>query len=100
MASSPKLKEILAKNLKAKREALGLTQEELAKKAKLTGRYVSRVERRAENVTLDTLESLSTALGLSSPAELVLEKKYLAKTKKAALELALDIIKAAKDAAD
>lgn len=53
-----------ARNLKTLREAQGLSQEVLAGKAGLDRTYVSSCERGERNVTLVTLDRLSTALGV------------------------------------
>lgn len=53
----------ISKNIKARRKQLRLTQDQLAKKAKRTIRYISILETSPEkNVTLDTLESIAAAL--------------------------------------
>ena len=69
---SKKLVETLAKNLRAKRRGLGLSQEELADTCGLHRTYVGSVERCERNVTLSTLEALSNALNISI-AELLKE---------------------------
>lgn len=92
MAKHPTgLKAIFSKNLKLKREEMKLTQDALGKRAKVSGRYISQLERNEINVTLDTVELLSTALK-TPVAELLLEAKYLNSTKKAALDLAVELI--------
>jgi len=51
--------------LKAMREARGLTQDELAKKAKLSKPYISQIENGVrKNPSLPTLERLAKALGV------------------------------------
>lgn len=59
------LREIVAENIKAERVKQGITQLELARKAKLTDVYVSRIEKKAANITLDSLEQIAGALGVS-----------------------------------
>lgn len=54
-----------SRNLKALREAQGLSQESLAGKAGLDRTYISSCERGERNVTLATLDRLSAALGVS-----------------------------------
>lgn len=56
----------LADNVRRRREALGLSQEELAAQCGLHRTYVGSVERGERNVTLGTLEALSEALGISA----------------------------------
>ncbi len=51
-------------NLRRIRGAKGISQEDLAAKAGLHRTYVSSVERGERNVTLQTIEKLSKALGI------------------------------------
>lgn len=62
--------EILAKNIRGRRHELGWSQEELADKCGLHRTYVGGVERAERNITLQTLNALATALGVS-PASLI-----------------------------
>lgn len=64
---------ILATNLRTLRLAQGLSQEAIADIAGLHRTYVSSVERCERNATLDTLDKLSAALGIT-PSELLKEK--------------------------
>lgn len=52
-------------NLRKIRAAKGLSQEGLADAAHLHRTYVSSVERSERNVTLETIEKLARALGVS-----------------------------------
>lgn len=52
------------------RLARGLTQEALAEQSGLSYKFVGEVERGGANPTLDTIESLASALGVG-PGELV-----------------------------
>lgn len=61
------LKILLGNAIKRKRAALGISQEELAARAGLHRTYVSDVERGARNPSLETMEKLAGALGLSLP---------------------------------
>lgn len=60
----------VAKNVKAIRLRLGISQQQLANKTGLAVRYISRLENTAPNVTLDVLERLSHGLECSA-AELL-----------------------------
>ena len=62
---------ILAANLRARRARLGLSQEGLADRAGLHRTYVGSVERCERNVSIDNIERLAIALGVSA-AELLL----------------------------
>lgn len=64
------LSEKFAGNLKSERLRRKLSQETLAKKAGLSVSYISMLERGQRTPPLDTLESLSKALGVS-PASLI-----------------------------
>ncbi len=57
------LREIVAENIRKLRIEAGLTQVELAKRAKLTDVYISRVEQNSKNLTLDSIEQIASALG-------------------------------------
>jgi transcriptional regulator with XRE-family HTH domain len=55
----------IGKMLKERREGLGLTREQLAKKAKVTTAYVSMMEAgKRKNPSLDVLRKLAKALGV------------------------------------
>ena len=53
--------------VRTRREALGLTQEDLADKAKIHRTYLSDVERGSRNVSLVNIDRLAASLGLSLP---------------------------------
>lgn len=57
-------------NLRAKRKALNITQDNLALMADLDRSYVGRIERGESNITLDVLYKLATALHCE-PSELL-----------------------------
>jgi transcriptional regulator with XRE-family HTH domain len=61
------LRKILADNVKAYRNAKGLSQEELADQCGLHRTYIGSVERCERNVTLGTLELLAHALKTNVP---------------------------------
>jgi transcriptional regulator with XRE-family HTH domain len=63
-------RKILAQNLRARRAALGLSQEELADRAGLHRTYVGSVERAERNISIDNIEKLAEALG-TTPAALL-----------------------------
>lgn len=65
-------REILAKNLKDRRGALGLSQEALADMAGLHRTYVGSVERAERNISIDNIERLAKALKTST-ATLLME---------------------------
>jgi transcriptional regulator with XRE-family HTH domain len=67
---SEQLKQTLASNIRSYRKNRKLSQEELAAICDLHRTYVGSVERGERNVTLGTLEALSSALGVSVAAML------------------------------
>lgn len=64
--------------VRARREALGLSQETLAAKAGLHRTYIGSVERGERNVTLKSVYVLAQALGLS-PVDLLSEAQNFMK---------------------
>ena len=64
------LREALAENMRRRRRALGLSQEELAHRAEIDRTYVSSLERRVYGATIDMVERLAGALGVE-PHELL-----------------------------
>src|SRR5262245_22868330 len=59
------LREDIAKNIRAIRTLKGLSQSDLAKKAGLTPRYVTRIENDPQNLTIDNLERIAAVLEVS-----------------------------------
>ncbi len=59
------LSQIVAANLRAVRKDQKLSQEVLAKKARVSVSYVSMLERGERTPPLDTLQALARALGVS-----------------------------------
>ena len=55
----------IGRNLSRAREALELTQEDLAKEAHITSQYISKIEHEGGAPSLKVLLALSTALGVS-----------------------------------
>ncbi len=61
-------KEILIKfgnKVREKRLALGLSQEELATRAKVHRTYIGMIERAEKNITLENIEKIAKALVIS-----------------------------------
>lgn len=58
--------EKIAKNLKNVRDQKRMTQEDVAKKAKISTNYYSRIERCDAVPTITTLEQIVRALGVKS----------------------------------
>lgn len=61
---------ILAENVKAARDLLDLSQEELADEAKIDRTYISGIERGKRNPSIDLLARLAAALK-TTPAALL-----------------------------
>lgn len=55
---------MLAQNLRSLRAQRGMSQERLAELSGLHRTYVSSVERRERNISIDNIERLARALGL------------------------------------
>ncbi len=54
------------KNIRIVRTKAGLTQQQIADKAKMHVNYYARIERGEENPSFDTLEKIIKALGVKS----------------------------------
>lgn len=64
------LRERLARNIRAQRTVLGMSQDELAYRAEMHRTNVSAIERGVRNVSLDNLYFLAKALEIS-PSRLI-----------------------------
>jgi transcriptional regulator with XRE-family HTH domain len=60
------IREVLALNLKALRQARGLSQEELAHRAELDRTYISSLERCVYGATVDVVDRLAGVLGVEA----------------------------------
>lgn len=60
------IRDILATNLRRYRIRQGLSQEELAHRAKIDRTYVSAIERSVYGVTIDVLDRLARALDVEA----------------------------------
>lgn len=67
------IRAIFARNMRARRKALGLSQEELAHRAELDRTYISSLERCKYGVSIDVLASIAVQLSVT-PAALLDEK--------------------------
>jgi transcriptional regulator with XRE-family HTH domain len=75
MAARPsRLRQILAKNVRIVRHKLGITQEELADRAKLHRTYVGMIERSERNLSVDNIEKLARALDVE-PHQLLIDRR-------------------------
>ena len=68
MKAKPSARRIFAGNLRKARLAKKLSQEDLAELASLHRTYVGSVERAERNVSIDNMERLAAAVGVSLPA--------------------------------
>lgn len=64
------LREVLAHNLKAFRQAQGLSQEELAHRADIDRTYISSLERCVYGASIDVIEKIAEVFGVD-PVELL-----------------------------
>ncbi|MDK1376401.1 MULTISPECIES: helix-turn-helix transcriptional regulator [unclassified Sinorhizobium] len=60
------IREVFARNLRAARQAHGLSQEELAHRANIDRTYISSLERSVYNASIDVVDRLATALGIEA----------------------------------
>jgi len=64
------IREVFARNLRAFRQAKGLSQEELAYQAGIDRTYISALERSVYNASIDVVDRLAGVLGVEA-AELL-----------------------------
>ncbi|MER2535181.1 MAG: helix-turn-helix transcriptional regulator [Rhizobiaceae bacterium] len=60
------IREVFAQNLRAQRQAKGLSQEELAHRADIDRTYISSLERGVYAASIDVVERLAQALGIQA----------------------------------
>ena len=70
--TSSQARRLFASNLRGMRESLGLSQEALADASQLHRTYVGAVERGERNISIDNIDRLARALGVS-PSKLLEE---------------------------
>jgi transcriptional regulator with XRE-family HTH domain len=70
VVQATELAEILRKNIKARRKELGLTQQQLADRLKISQPCIAQIERGDRSLSLDNLAVWSEALG-TTPAALL-----------------------------
>lgn len=68
------IREIFAANLRKRRRAVGLSQEELAHRADLDRTYISSLERCVYGASIDVVASLAKELGVEA-SDLLLRPK-------------------------
>jgi ribosome-binding protein aMBF1 (putative translation factor) len=70
------LRAALAEQIRCLRQKRGLSQEELAWRSGLHRTYISMIERAQRSVTIDSLEGIAVALGLSASALLARAERF------------------------
>ena len=60
------IREVFAQNLRAARQANGLSQEELSHRADIDRTYISSLERCVYGVSIDVLDRLARVLGIEA----------------------------------
>lgn len=85
------LKEQIALNVRLIRENADLSREDLAKKAKVSARYIYIIETGKRNISIDTLEAIANALG-TSVCDIICTPDRPSNSRAEALELAITIL--------
>ena len=65
MAKAPKYRKVLGENIRSYRRKLGWSQIKLAEKSDLHHNYIGDIERGEENVSVDALMRIATALKIN-----------------------------------
>ena len=82
----------VANNIRLFRKNANLTQDQLAKKGKLSGRYLAELEREGgQNITLDTLTHLANALNIEV-ADLINGVQPMVKRKTSAVRATIEML--------
>lgn len=71
-AKPGRMRQVLAKNIRHLRHQLGISQEELAHRARVHRTYMSSIERGQRNVAIDNIEKIAVGLEVR-PHRLLLE---------------------------
>jgi transcriptional regulator with XRE-family HTH domain len=73
-AKPGKLRQVLAQNVRRLRKQLGVSQEELAHRAKVHRTYMGSIERAEQNISIDNIEKLAKALDVE-PHQLLIDRR-------------------------
>jgi ribosome-binding protein aMBF1 (putative translation factor) len=88
------VREIIRENIRRLRQEAGLSQTDLAKKSKLSLRYISRLETDPPNVGIETVEQVAAALG-TDLCTLLCPKRHQDAAVRPGFKKALDLLKKA-----
>lgn len=69
------IRKVLGANVKYYRFLIGFSQEKLAENCDLSSRYISDIENAKCNISMDTLEKISSALNVEAYLLLVKQKQ-------------------------
>ena len=64
VATKREYRKIFGETIRARRKALGMSQEKLAEKAELHHNYIGEIERGEKAATIDTIMKIAKALGV------------------------------------
>lgn len=60
------IRELVAKNIIDRRKSVGLSQEDLARRAGVSRAYVGKIENSRFSASIDTIEKIAGALGVEA----------------------------------
>ena len=86
-----KIREILANNIKAYRQKLGITQPELAEKANISTNFIGMIEQKRKFPAPEILERIATALNIEASDLFADSASPQAELKKLHREILLDL---------
>ena len=89
-----KIREVLAQNMKAQRQKLGITQSELAERANTSINHIGMIEQKRKFPAPEMLERIATALEIETPELFTTSASPQAELKKLHKEILTDLDRA------
>jgi len=94
------IREILAQNMKAQRQKLGITQAELAERANISSNFIGIIEQKRKFPAPEMLDRIATALEIETSELFVTSMSPQAELKKLHKEILAELNRAISEAVD